>query len=63
MSQPVRASELVEEGCVEGLVAEAKEAINLYLKPGLGAEGSVQAYNDTNSKYDQVGVTFTSTLP
>lgn len=36
-----------------GITKEAQEALNLYLRPGLGSLGSVQAYTATSQKYDQ----------
>jgi hypothetical protein len=30
------------------------ETVRLYLKPGLGPERSVEAYDDTSAKYDKV---------
>ncbi|XP_076460561.1 methyltransferase-like protein 27 [Babylonia areolata] len=35
------------------LEKEAVEAINFYIKPGIGAERSVKAYDDTSDNYDQ----------
>ncbi|XP_076461640.1 methyltransferase-like protein 27 [Babylonia areolata] len=32
---------------------EAQEAINFYLKPGVGAQRSVKAYDDTSEQYEQ----------
>ena len=58
MSQSaVRASVLTTDGSEdEGLAAEAKEVIDRYLQPGLGAERSVEAYDSSSDKYDQVSI-------
>ncbi|KAL8561853.1 hypothetical protein ACOMHN_046978 [Nucella lapillus] len=42
-----------EGGAGERLVKEAQQAINFYLKPGVGSQKSVQAYDDTSDKYEQ----------
>ena len=45
---------VLNEKATTTFLAEAQEAINLYVQPGLGKEQSVKAYNETCHKYDEV---------
>ncbi|XP_076461656.1 methyltransferase-like protein 27 [Babylonia areolata] len=45
------------------VMKEAQEVINTYLQPGIGAQRSVKAYDDTSEKFDQYVASYDYTGP